>query len=323
MLRLFVVLIGIVLSSSASTQPSEQYPTKPIWIVVPYAAGGAVDIISRALAQELTSQLGQPVLVDNRPGAGGNIGSVYVAKSKPDGYILLMGGPSHTIAHKIFNNLTYDPSKDLVPIAMVGSAPSVLLVSTNLGIQNVAALVNLAKTASNALTYGHGGLGTTSEHLASELFQQRAGIKLEGVAYKGGAQAMQDLMGNQIQLMFTNLLNALPHIKSGRLKALAIAQPQRSAVIPDVATFSELGIENFNAQVWWGLMGPNNLPTKVIEIINQTVNASVAAPSFKDRLMALGAQVQPLTPQQFTERFLAEKNQWEQIVLRAKIEPQP
>jgi len=323
MIRLFVAILLTTIYLPTFAQALAQYPIKPIWIVVPYAAGGAVDIISRALAQELSARVGQTVLVDNRPGAGGNVGSAYVAKSKPDGYVLLMGGPSHTIAHKIFDNLTYDPTKDLVPIAMVGSAPSVLLVSPSLGVQNLAALIDLALTTKNSLSYGHGGIGTTSEHLVSELFQQRAGIKLEGVAYKGGAQAMQDLMGNQIQLVFTNLLNALPHIKSGRLKALAIAQPQRSSVIPDVPTFAELGIENFNAQVWWGLMGPCDMPTGVIETLNRAVNASAVEPSFKDRLTSLGAQVLPLTSQQFATRFVAEKVQWEQIVLRAKIQPQP
>jgi len=322
MIRLFVAILLTAACLPTFAQVSTQYPIKPIWIIVPYAPGGAVDIISRALAQELTAKLGQTVLVDNRPGAGGNVGSVYVAKSKPDGYVLLMGGPSNTIAHKIFDNLTYDSTKDLVPIAMVGSAPSVLLISPSLGVQNLAALIDLALTTKNSLTYGHGGVGTTSEHLVSELFQQRAAIKLESVAYKGGAQAMQDLMGNQIQLVFTNLLNALPHIKSGRLKALAIAQPQRSSVIPEVPTFAESGIENFNAQVWWGLMGPTEIPTSVLETINRAVNLAVVEPVFKDRLTALGAQVLPLTSQQFTERFINEKNQWEQIVLRAKIQPQ-
>ncbi len=322
MMRFIWLCLAVVLSCSTRAAPAED-SARPVWIIVPYAPGGAVDIISRMLARDLTTRLGRPVIVDNKPGAGGNLGSAFVAKSKPDGATLVMGGPFHTIAHRIFDNLTYDPLKDLVPVAMIGAAPSVLLVSPELDVRDLAGLVRLAREARDPLTYGHGGAGTTSEHLVAELFQQRADIRLTAVPYKGGAQAMQDLMANRITLMFTNLLNALPHIRSGRLKALAIAQAQRAPAIPDVPTFAESGFPDFNAQVWWGLMGPANMPPSVVETINREVNTTIQQPEFVQKLVLLGAQVVPLSVDQFAAQFDAERLQWEQTAERAGLAPQP
>jgi tripartite-type tricarboxylate transporter receptor subunit TctC len=317
--RLVLVAATLVVASLACAQP---YPSKQLWIIVPYGAGGAVDIVARTIAQELAPRLEQPVLVDNRVGQGGNIGSAYVAKSKPDGYTLLMGAPTNTVAHRFFADLPYDPAKDLTPIALVASAPAVLLVPAGSPARDLAALVALAKAKPGELSYGHGGIGTTSEHLAAEFLKTRTGLSLVGVPYKGGAPALQDLIGGRLDMMFTNQLNALPHLKSGRLRALAVASPERSPALPDVATMAEQGFHDFNVLVWWGLMGPANMPPEIVSRLNREVGEALDSASMKERLAALSAQPMKRTPEEFSRFFHAEMRQWEEVVKRAGIKPQ-
>jgi tripartite-type tricarboxylate transporter receptor subunit TctC len=206
---------------------AQSYPVKPIRIVVPYAPGGAVDIVARAVGQDLTKRLDQSVLVENRTGAGGNVGSDAVAKAAPDGYTLLMASPANTINPTLYTKMPYDPMRDLVPIVLIGSVPTVLIANRSLPVQNVKQLVALAKSQPGALVYGSGGSGTT-EHLAGEIFKSAAGVDMLHVPYKGGAQVITDLLGGQIALMFVNQLGALPHITAGKVKALAVASTERS-----------------------------------------------------------------------------------------------
>ena len=218
---------------------------KPVWIVVPFGAGGAVDLIARSLATDLARSLARTVQVENRVGAGGNIAATYVARAKPDGHVFMVGGTGNAIAKQIFANLQYDPLTDLTPIAMLGMAPSVLVVSSKLPVDDVRGLVAMAKAKPGALTIAHGGAGTVSEHLAGELFKLQAGIDMTTVAYKGGAPAMVDIIGGQVTGMFTNLLNAMPNIQSGRMKALAVTSAQRVESLAVVPTMKESGVPDF------------------------------------------------------------------------------
>jgi len=286
---------------------------KPIRIVVPYAPGGAVDIIARATAQELTKRIGQQIIVENRTGAGGNIASDTVAKAPPDGYTLLMASPANTINSSLYTNMPYDPLRDLISIALIASVPSVMVANPSLPVQNIKQLIALAKAKPGALTYGSGGSGTT-EHLAGEMFKSFAGIDLLHVPYKGGAQVMIDLMGGQIALMFSNQLGVLPHIKTGKLKALGVASAERSTALPDVPTFAEAGFPDFKVSVWWGVMGPAGMPKEIVNQLNREIVAGLASPEMKERLQTMSAQPIGGTPEQFAAFFSAETKRWAPIV---------
>ena len=313
--RAALSLAGIAAAAAtfASGAIAQSYPAKPIRIVVPYAPGGAVDIIARATAQELTKRVGQQIIVDNRTGAGGNIGSDTVAKAPPDGYTLLMASPANTINPSLYTNMPYDPSRDLIPIALIGSVPSVLVANPSLPVQGIKQLIALAKAKPGALTYGSGGSGST-EHLAGEMFKSFAGIDLLHVPYKGGAQVMIDLMGGQVALMFSNQLGVLPHIKAGKLKPLGVASAGRSTALPDVPTFAEAGFPDFKVSVWWGVMGPAGMPKDVVNQLNREIVAGLASPEMKERLQTMSAQPIGGTPDQFAAFFAAETKRWAPIV---------
>ena len=292
---------------------AQSYPAKPIRLIVPYAPGGGVDIVARTTAQELIKRLGQQVIVENRTGAGGNIGSDAVAKAAPDGYTLLMASPANTINPSLYAKMPYDPARDLVAIALVGSVPAVLVANRSLPAHSIKQLVALAKSKPGALTYGSGGSGTT-EHLAGEMFKSAAGIDLLHVPYKGGAQVMVDLIAGQIALMFSNQLAVLPHIKSGRMKALGVASNERSAVLPDVPTFTESGFPDLKVSVWWGVMGPAAIPKEIVTQLNRQIVAALASPEMKDRLESMSARPLGGTPEQFAAFFNEETSRWARVV---------
>ena len=312
------LLIALALASGASAQSTstgsgQPYPIKPVRIVVPYAPGGAVDIVARAVAQELTKRLGQTVLVDNRTGAGGNIGSDAVAKSAPDGYTLLMASPANTINPSLYTKMPYEPMRDLVPVALIGSVPTVLIASRALPVQYVKQLVTLAKAQPGALTYGSGGSGTT-EHLAGEMFKSVARIDILHVPYKGGAQVMTDLLGGQIALMFVNQLAALPVVNAGKVKALAVASAERSEALPQVPTFAESGYPEIKVSVWWGVMGPAAMPKELVTQLNREIVAALSSPEMKERLKTLSAKPIGGTPEEFARFFADETKRWAQVV---------
>ena len=308
-----IACIAAAAATFASGAIAQSYPAKPVRLVVPYAPGGAVDIIARATAQELTKRLGQQIIVDNRTGAGGNIGSDTVAKAPPDGYTLLMASPANTINSSLYTKMPYDPLRDLVPIALIGSVPSVMVANPSLPVKDIKQLIALAKAKPGALTYGSGGSGTT-EHLAGEMFKSFAGIDLLHVPYKGGAQVMIDLMGGQVALMFSNQLGVLPHIKAGKLKALGVASAGRSAALPDVPTFAEAGFPDFKVSVWWGVMGPAGMPKEIVNQLNREIVAGLASPEMKGRLQTMSAQPIGGTHEQFAAFFAAETKRWAPIV---------
>src|SRR5262245_5743704 len=287
---LSLALLGACLAASA-----QDYPNRLVRMVVPYAAGGGVDIVARAVSQELAKRIGQPVVVENRAGAGSNIGSDAVAKAAPDGYTLLMASPANAINMSLYRKMPYDTQRDLAPVALVGAVPSVLVTNPDLPVKTVPELIALAKAKPGSLNYGSGGAGT-SEHLAAEMFRSMAGIDLVHVPYKGGANAMTDVMGGQISLMFTNMLGALPHIRSGKLKAIAIADSRRSPALPDVPTFAESGFKDYEVLVWWGVMAPAKTPAPVIAYLNREIVVALGAPELKERLDGMGARIIGGTP---------------------------
>jgi tripartite-type tricarboxylate transporter receptor subunit TctC len=304
------LLIALALPCGAGAQ---SYPVKPVRIVVPYAPGGAVDIVARAVAQELTKRFGQTVLVENRTGAGGNIGSDAVAKSAPDGYTLLMASPANTINPSLYTKMPYEPMRDLVPIALIGSVPTVLIASRVLPVQNLKQLVVLAKGQPGALTYGSGGSGTT-EHLAGEMFRSAAHVDMLHVPYKGGAQVMTDLLGGQIALMFVNQLAALPPVTSGKVKALAVASVARSEALPQVPTFAEFGYPDMRVSVWWGIMGPAAMPKELVAQLNREIVAALSSAEMKERLKTLSAKPIGGTPDEFARFFADETKRWAKVV---------
>jgi tripartite-type tricarboxylate transporter receptor subunit TctC len=292
---------------------AQSYPVKPIRIVVPYAPGGAVDIVARAVGQDLTKRLGQSVLVENRTGAGGNVGSDAVAKAAPDGYTLLMASPANTINPALYTKMPYDPMRDLVPIVLIGSVPTVLIANRSLPVQNVKQLVALAKSQPGALVYGSGGSGTT-EHLAGEIFKSAAGVDMLHVPYKGGAQVITDLLGGQIALMFVNQLGALPHITAGKVKALAVASTERSPALPQIPTFAEQGYPDMKVSVWWGIMGPAGMPRDLVNRLNRDIVAALSSPEMQERLQTLSARPIGGAPDAFTKFFAEETARWARVV---------
>ena len=280
---------------------------------MPYAPGGGVDIIARTTAQELSRRIDQQIVVENRTGAGGNVGSDAVAKSAPDGYTLLMASPANTINSSLYAKMPYDPLRDLAAVALIASVPAVLLSNRALPVANVKQLVALAKAKPGALTYGSGGSGTT-EHLAGAMFNSLLGIDMLHVPYKGGAQVITDLIGGQIALMFVNLVGALPHVQGGKVKALAVAGSTRSPSLLDVPTFVESGYKDFVVSVWWGVMGPAAMPKDIVRQLNREIVASLASAEMKDRLQSMSAQPIGGTPEQFAAFFAAETKRWAPIV---------
>ncbi len=301
-----------VLIAQASI-PREQYPTRPIRLIVPYAPGGGVDIVARALAQELTRRLGQQVIVDNRTGAGGNIGSDVVAKATPDGYTLLIASPANAVNPSLYSKMPFNPARDLAPVALIATTPAVLLASPALPVKTVKEFVALAKAKPGTLNFGSGGSGTT-EHLAGEMLNVQAGINLQHVPYKGGAAVLPDLISGQISIFFVNQPFALPYIKAGTVKALGVASDERSAALPDVPTLAEAGFADFRVSVWYGIMAPAGTPKEIVARLNREIVAALASPDMRERLLAMSLKPLPGTPADFAAFFAGEMTRWARVV---------
>jgi tripartite-type tricarboxylate transporter receptor subunit TctC len=297
---------------------AQSYPSKPIRLIVPYAPGGGVDIVARTLADYISNTLKKTVIVENRTGAGGSVGSGLVAKSEPDGYTLLLGSNSNAVNNSLYSNMTHDASKDLVPISLVGTVPMVLLVSPSVSVKNVAEVIALAKAKPGTLNFGSGGNGT-GEHLAYEMFKRQTEIDVQHIPYRGGAIVYTDLLGGQIQFMFNNQLGASSYIRSGQLLALGISGDKRSALFPDLPTFSEQGLVQFTALVWWGVMGPSAIPQDTLPQINALFNTAINSPELNKRFESMGAQTQGNTPEYFSRFFKAEVVTWSKIIRESNI----
>lgn len=311
-----LVLAAVFLLWVGSGALAQQYPAKPVRLVVALAPGGGGDIVARVIAQQLSVRLGQPVVVENRVGGGGNIGAEHVAKSPPDGHTLFLVASNLAIAATLYKKLNFSPASDFTQIALIGTVPTLMVVSPGLPARDLKEFLALARSKPGGLSQASGGIGT-SEHLAGEMLKAATGIQMVHVPYKGAAPAINDVIGGQASMMFTNQLSALPHVKSGKLRAIAIATAQRSAALSEVPTFAELGIPDFLVSIWWGLMGPSGMPRDVVMRLNQEVNAAIASPEIRERLAALSAEPLTGTPEMFAAFYAKEIRTWGDAVRKS------
>ena len=298
------------------------YPNKPITLICPYAAAGNADQRSRQLGRFLSTALGQPVIVDNKPGAGGNIGTEIIARAKPDGYTIGMGnfGPMAVNVH-MFAKLNYDPIKDLTPICLIERGPLVLMVPANSPFKNVKDIIAKAKAEPGKLSFASGGLGG-SHHLSGEMFKSLAGLNMTHIPYKGGAPATTDLMGGQVDMMFEQMYTAAPSIRSGKLRALAITSKTRSPLFPEIPTMIESGVPNFEVLNWQGLVGPAGMPAPLVTLLNDAVNKALADPTIKEQMLTQGNELGGGTPQVFASLIAAESQRWGKIVKENNVKPE-
>jgi len=315
---LMIVLGG---GLSVNNAIADSYPNKPVSIVSPFAVGGIADLFSRVLAQAFSDDLGQAFVVTNRTGAGGSVGSEYVARANPDGYTIVMGNiGSHAVNPFLVKNMRYDPIKDFEPISLVLDAEGLLVINPKIPANNLKEFIQYAKENSGKLTYGSGGIGTTS-HLAGELFQERTGVELVHVPYKGNNPAITDLIGGQTDIMFATMPTVLPHVNSGRLKALAVLGNTRSTALPDVPALNE-EVADFEVNNWIGLFAPAGTPKEIIVLLNEKTQEVMNRPDVKQRLESAGSRFVPSTPDSFRKYQLSESERWEKILKAAGVEPQ-
>ncbi len=297
---------------------ADTYPSKPIRIVVPFAAGGAVDVVARAVGQRMSQQMGNPIVVENKPGASANLGAEFVAKAQPDGYTLLMGANGLATNMTLFRNLGFDTAKDFAPIARVGYAPLVLVVQASSPIKSLKDLIAMAKAQPGALSYGSAGNGGAA-HLASELLKHTAKIDVLHVPYKGGAPAMTDLLGGRISFMLNNPVEVMANIKAGRLRALAVASSKRIPMLPDVPTFAEAGLPGYTASVWWGLVAPAKTPKDIVAKLSSEALKALEDEDVKQKLSNLGAVIDPAGPEEFGKFLKEEIAKWAGVIKTAGI----
>jgi tripartite-type tricarboxylate transporter receptor subunit TctC len=284
MIRTLLRFLIAALVAVAACASAQNYPNKPIRLVVPFPAAGTTDILAREVGQRLSVTLGQPVVIDNRPGAGGNIGADIVAKSAPDGYTLLMATVgTHAINASLYSNMPYDHIKDFTPVVLVAGVPNVLEVTPSLPVKTVADLIKLAKEKPGQINFASSGNGT-SIHLSGELFKSMAGVDMTHVPYKGSAPALVDLVGGQVQVMFDNVPSSIEQIKAGKLRAVAVTSAQRSPALPDVPTIAESGLPGFEASAWFGIVAPAGTPAAVVNRINADVNQWLHTPQAEEKL---------------------------------------
>jgi tripartite-type tricarboxylate transporter receptor subunit TctC len=320
MLNRFLLCAALVcVSAIANAQPA--WPAKPVKMIVPFPAGGPTDVMTRSLADKLSTALGQPVIIDNKPGAGGTIGSDVVAKSAPDGYTLLMAtGSTHSVGPYL-GKVPYDPQKDFTPVIYVGTATNILLVSPKLGVSNVRELIALAKQKPGELNYATSGIGSVA-HLTSEMFASMAGIKLTHVPYKGTQQSIADIASGQVAMLFDNVLTAKPHVDSGRLKGIAISSSKRSELVPDIPTVAESGLPGFESNNWFGIFGPANLPKPIVDRLNAEVNRIVKDPAIRERFHTLGFETTGGSPQDLDNIMKSEAQKWSKVIRDANVKPE-
>jgi len=308
------LILLLALAAPALVAQAQSYPSKPIRLVCPFPPGGAVDIASRSVAQALSQQLGQPVTVDNRPGAGGNIGAEIVAKAAPDGYTLLMATSNIlAINPALYSKVPFDSIKDFAPVSLVVSLNNVLVVNPNVPYKSVQEVIAAAKAHPGKLTYASSGNGT-SIHLSGELFKSMAGVDMLHIPYKGSAPAVTDLIAGQVNMMFDNIPSSLPHIKAGKLRALAVTGSKHAHSLPDLPTIAEAAIPGYESYVWFGVVAPAGTPPEIIKRLNAELAKAAVTPEFRDRLMGQGYDVLSTTPEQMTASIRSEMAKWGKIV---------
>ncbi|MEQ1775874.1 MAG: tripartite tricarboxylate transporter substrate binding protein [Burkholderiales bacterium] len=314
-----VMAVAALLCMPVSEGLAQSYPSKPIRVIVGFAAGGGTDIASRAVAGPLSEALGQSIVVDNRPGAGGTIGNTLGAKATADGYTLLMtaNGP-HVIAPSLYQSLTYDVFRDYAPISMVATSPYVLLVHPAVGAHSVSELMVWLGKRSAPAKYSSAGQGTPA-HLAGELFRAAAKTNLTHVPYKGAAPALTALLGGEVEMMFCDMPVAAPHLKGGRVRALAVSTPSRSALVPDLPTVSEAGVPGYEASSWYGLLAPAGTPDAVIKRLNVEIVRILDRKDIRDRFASLGSAAASSTPREFSTLIRRDFERWAKVIKDAGI----
>ncbi len=298
----------------ASTVALAQYPAKPVRIIVPFPAGGTTDILARAIGDELQKSLGQPFVIENRAGAGGNIGAEAVAKSAPDGYTLLMGTVgTHAINVSLYPKMPYDAVRDFAPVSLVAGVPNVLVAAPSFAPSTVREVIDAARKEPGKLTFASSGNGT-SIHLSGELFKLLTGTQLTHVPYKGSSAALPDVMSGAVNIMFDNAPSAMPHIKGGKLKAIAVTSAQRSPALPNVPTVAEAGVPGFEASSWFGVLAPAGTPKEIVDRLSREIARALATPEMRERLAGQGAEPVGSTPEQFAAHIRSEIDKWARVV---------
>jgi tripartite-type tricarboxylate transporter receptor subunit TctC len=310
--------LTLALVCAAGALHAQAYPSKPVRVVVPFPPGAGADITTRLVTPRLSEAFGQQFVVDNRPGAAGHIGGEIVAHSPADGYTLLSTPASIVISESLYKKLTYKLERDLEPVGMMASTPFILVVHPSLPVKTVKEFIALAKQKPGQLLFASTGNGGTP-HLAMERLMEQTRVKLTHVPYKGTPAAVTDVISGQVQTMFANTLSVLPHIKSGRLRSVAIGSAKRSAATPDIPTFDESGVKGFEAITWFGMLAPTGTPREVIQRVNAEINKAVASPEVREKLIAQGADPFTMTPQEFKKFFSAEVARWARIVKAAGV----
>ncbi len=315
MIRTFLAVLAAVLCGAAQAQ---SYPSKPIKVLVGFAPGGAMDIVARTVGQKVSESVGQPVIVDNKPGAGSNIAIRALIESAPDGYTVMLVANGLAANPALYQPEPFDPERDVVPVALVARLPVVIAGNAKGEISTIARLVEAAKARPGTVLYASPGNGSTP-HLAVELFARAAGITLQHVPYKGGAPAINDVLGGQLPLVAVNAIEVLPHVKAGRLRVLAALSTDRVSTLPDTPTIAESGYRGFEASVWHAFIAPRGTPAAVVERLSMEVRKALAAPDVKERLAALGAEVSPAGPSELGALVRMERDRYGKLIREAGI----
>jgi tripartite-type tricarboxylate transporter receptor subunit TctC len=310
----------LALGLAANTAYAQSYPAKPIKIIVGFTAGGAVDLVARTMAQAMTGALGQPLVVENKPGAGTNIAVKALIDSPADGHTLMLTANSLAANPALFQPAPFDPEKDITPVALVGRVPVVLAVNAAAPYADIKRLIEAAKGKPNSVAYGSPGNGSTP-HMAIEFFTRAAGIDLQHIPYRGGSQAITDVIGGQLPLVAVNALEVLPHVRSGKLRVLAVLSPNRSPIFPDVPTIAESGFSGFEASVWYGFIAPAGTPQPVVARLHAEVQKALQSPEVRERLAGAGGEVLPGSTAQFAALIRSERQRYEKLVREANIKP--
>ncbi len=317
-LKIVFSAFALTLSIASGSAWAQAWPSKPISLVVPFPAGGTTDVLARAVGQELSKSLGQAVVIESKPGAGATLGADFVAKSKADGYTLLMGAVHHTIASSVYKKLPYDFQKDLAPVTTVALVPNVVVVNPNVAAKTTKELLALAKANPGKLTYGSNGNGT-GQHLIGAQFESMGGVELLHVPYKGSGPLTTDLLGGQITMSFDTITPVLSHIKAGKLRALAVTTAKRSPALPDVPTLDESGLKGFNLGTWFGVLAPAGTPRDVVVRLNAEIVKIVNSPDFKKKMEDIGADPIGNTPEQMAKQIKDDTERFAKLVKDAGV----
>jgi tripartite-type tricarboxylate transporter receptor subunit TctC len=316
--RQWIQAVALAVAMDGGSAMAQAWPNKPISLIVPFPAGGTTDVLARALAEKLTLSLGQSVIVESKPGAGATLGADYVAKSKPDGYTLLVGAVHHTIASSVYKKLPYDFQKDLAPVTEIALVPNVVVVNASTPVKTVAELIALLKSQPGKHSYGSNGNGT-AQHLIGTQFESLTGTDFSHIPYKGSGPLATDLLGGQITMSFDTVTPVLPHIKAGKLRALAVTTAKRSSALPDVPTLDEAGLKGFNIGTWFGVLAPAATPKDILVRLNTEMVKVIQSPEFQKRMSEIGAEPVGNSAEQMAAHIKSETDKFAGLVKDAKV----